>query len=41
MEQSILKKDNSDDETNYVCQLIINPEVKCGQTDNKNLLIKI
>lgn len=41
MEQPTWKKDNWDDQTNYVCELIINPDENCGQTDNKNLLIKI
>lgn len=31
MEQPILKKDNWDDQTNYACQLIINPEVQTNQ----------
>lgn len=39
MEQPILKKDNWDDQSNYVCQLIINPEVQCGPADNMNFLI--
>lgn len=41
IEQPILKKDNWDDQSNYVCQLIVSPKVKCGPTNNMNFLIKM